>query len=302
MADAPACFTGRIQQQLTRPTSDNSRGGRCQHEAWLRYGANNAIRDVKEQANLDQRFPMTDERSVRSRYALQRLSRVAVFAGMAGAAETHSRLLAEARTGQEILQTQSERLIQEKSHPCGWGTPRKRERVAGKRGRSSIESSTSQTSANVAMSIGLASCHDTLYYWVPVDGVNCSFVAIVKTGLTQIEDDRNRRHTRPIKSRWGTGALMWQDNPQQAVGYPCQAVATKVAPTKRRDRVHCHGVGATLVATFHHEQSASHIKACQPDGMYQTARATWPSVPTDSLTTAKYEHVLDHNGYCSASY
>jgi len=42
-----------------------------------------------------------------------------------------------------------------------------------------------------------------------------------------------------------------------------------------------------------------HIKACQPDGMYLTARATW-FVATDSLTTAKYEHVLGHNGYCSA--
>ncbi|MCX6832131.1 MAG: hypothetical protein NT028_08375, partial [candidate division Zixibacteria bacterium] len=41
----------------------------------------------------------------------------------------------------------------------------------------------------------------------------------------------------------------------------------------------------------------SHIKACQPDGMYLTARAA-----TDSLTTAKYEYVLGHNGYCSASH
>ena len=59
-------------------------------DAKLQYGANNAIRDVKEQANLDQRFPVADERSVRSRCVVQRLSRVAVFAGMAGAADTHS--------------------------------------------------------------------------------------------------------------------------------------------------------------------------------------------------------------------
>ncbi len=44
---------------------------------------------------------------------------------------------------------------------------------------------------------------------------------------------------------------------------------------------------------------ALHIKACQPDGMYLTARATWYKA-TDSLTTAKYEHVLGRNGYCSA--
>ena len=34
-----------------------------------------------------------------------------------------------------------------------------------------------------------------------------------------------------------------------------------------------------------------HIKACQSDGMYLTAR-----VATDSLTTAKYEHVLVRYG------
>ncbi|MCX6832619.1 MAG: hypothetical protein NT028_10915, partial [candidate division Zixibacteria bacterium] len=52
--------------------------------------------------------------------------------------------------------------------------------------------------------------HDTLYYWVPDNGVNCSSVEIGMTGLTQIEDVRNGRHTRPITSRWDTGALMWQ--------------------------------------------------------------------------------------------
>jgi len=51
-------------------------------------------------------------------------------------------------------------------------------------------------------------CHDTLYYWVPVDGVNCSCEAFVSTGVSQIRDVRCARHTRPIKSRWGTGALM----------------------------------------------------------------------------------------------
>jgi hypothetical protein len=30
------------------------------------------------------------------------------------------------------------------------------------------------------------------------------------TGLTQIEDDRDGKHTRPIRSWWGTVALMWQ--------------------------------------------------------------------------------------------
>jgi hypothetical protein len=39
----------------------------------------------------------------------------------------------------------------------------------------------------------------------------------------------------------------------------------------------------------------THIKACQPDGMYLTARATWFET-TDSLTTAKYEHVLVRYG------
>ncbi|MCX6832461.1 MAG: hypothetical protein NT028_10095, partial [candidate division Zixibacteria bacterium] len=39
----------------------------------------------------------------------------------------------------------------------------------------------------------------------------------------------------------------------------------------------------------------SHIKACQPDGLYLTARAA-----TDSLTTAKYEYALGGDGYCSA--
>jgi hypothetical protein len=108
------------------------------------------IHNVKERANLDQRFPVVDERSVRSRCVVRRLSRVAVFAGMAGAADTHSWAKPKARTGQEILWTQSDRLIRD------FRRSRKRERVTGKRGRSSIESSTSQTSAIVARSIGLA--------------------------------------------------------------------------------------------------------------------------------------------------
>jgi hypothetical protein len=151
------------------------------------------------------------------------------------------------------------------------------ERVAGKRGRSSIKSPTSQTSATVARSIRLARCHDTLYYWVPVDGVNCSSVVIILTGLTQIEDDRNGRHTRPIKSRWGTGALMCS----------CSRRTLRQAQGER----HAQEVPPQVVG------HPSHIKACQPDGMYLTARAA-----TDSLTTAKYEYVLGHNGYCSASH
>gem|GEM_PF-4875402 len=86
------------------PDDSGPQAGRHAPGARLRYCAN-AIRDVKEQANLDQRFPVADEWSVRSRYALQRLSRVAVFAGMAGAADTHSWESPKARTGQEILQT-----------------------------------------------------------------------------------------------------------------------------------------------------------------------------------------------------
>jgi len=131
------------------PEDSSVQGGRDPQAARLQYGANNAIRDVKEQANLDRRFPVADEWSMRSRCALQRLSRVAVFAGMAGAADTHSWAKPKTLTGQEILQTQSERLIR-------YYKSRKRKRVAGKRGRSSIESSTSQTSAMVARSIGLA--------------------------------------------------------------------------------------------------------------------------------------------------
>ena len=65
-------------------------GARPRTRVYLQYGANNAIQDVKEQAGLDLRFPVADEQSVRSRCVVQRLSRVAVFAGMAGAADTHS--------------------------------------------------------------------------------------------------------------------------------------------------------------------------------------------------------------------
>ena len=79
----------------------------------LQYGTNTAIHDVKEQANLDLRFPNADEWSVRSRCVVRRLSGATVFAGMAGTADTHSWLLAKARTGQEILATQSERLIRD---------------------------------------------------------------------------------------------------------------------------------------------------------------------------------------------
>jgi len=52
---------------------------------------------------------------------------LAIFAGMAGAADTHSWANPKARTGQEILLTQFERLIR-------YYKSRKRERVAGKRG------------------------------------------------------------------------------------------------------------------------------------------------------------------------
>jgi hypothetical protein len=72
------------------PEDSNSKAGIDPQETRLLYGANIPIRDVKELANLDLRFPMADERSVRSRCILQRLSRVAVFAGMAVAADTHS--------------------------------------------------------------------------------------------------------------------------------------------------------------------------------------------------------------------
>ena len=81
------------------------------------------------------------------------------------------------------------------------------------------------------------------------------------------------------------------DNPQQAVGYPrCRGTLLRA-----RSR---HKARANPPQAVGHP---AHIKACQPDGMYLTARATW-FVATDSLTTAKYEHVLGHNGYCSAFY
>ncbi len=59
----------------------------------------------KNERTSTKRFPVADEWSVRSRYAFQRLSRATVFAGMAGAADSHSRAKPKARTGQEILQT-----------------------------------------------------------------------------------------------------------------------------------------------------------------------------------------------------
>ena len=71
------------------PEDSSSFGDIHPRRARLQYGAND-IHDVKEQANLDLRFPNADERSVRSRCVVRRLSRVAVFAGMAGAADTHS--------------------------------------------------------------------------------------------------------------------------------------------------------------------------------------------------------------------
>ena len=151
----------------------------------------------------------------------------------------------------------------------------KRRTVAGRRGRSSIESPTSPAFALVAKLIGFAcccrwsrrilrsfdpstssgrtarvygsgrtprtnrttTCHDTLYYWVPAGGVNCSSGAFVTTGLTQIRDVSNARHKRPITGGWGAFDMIGADGERRRLTLHPHPYPSPLEGEGQRERV-----------------------------------------------------------------